>query len=160
MKFEHLVEINDLTNPNILVITRDQLWRGLILRAESPKLFVDYIDECSISDRTEISMQRRLRYGELLIEDQVSFVHLEHVHYDIPSQRDISQSSLRMRIEEPAPNALFVRFVYDNGHTEAEDAENEMVNAYRRSAYEEADVDTIRVIRELAQAGRLDSLPS
>ncbi len=160
MKFEHLVEINDLTNPNILVITRDQLWRGLILRAESPKLFVDYIDECSITDRTEISMQRRLRYGELLIEDQVSFVHLEHVHYDIPSQRDISQSSLRMRIEEPAPNALFVRFVYDNGHTEAEDAENEMVNAYRRSAYEEADVDTIRVIRELAQAGRLDSLPS
>lgn len=160
MKFEHLVEINDLTNPTIPVITRDQLWRGLILRAESPKIFVDYIDECSITDRTEISMQRRLRYGELLIEDQVSFVHLEHVHYDIPSQRDIPQSSLRMRIEEPAPNALFVRFIYDNGHTEAEDPENKMVNAYRRSAYEEADIDTIRVIRELAQAGRLDSLPS
>jgi len=160
MKFEHLVEINDLTNPNIPVITRDQLWRGLILRAESPKIFVDYIDECSITDRTEISMQRRLRYGELLIEDQVSFVHLEHVHYDIPSQRDIPQSSLRMCIEEPAPNALFVRFIYDNGHTEAEDPENKMVDAYRRSAYEEADIDTIRVMRELAQAGRLDSLPS
>ena len=58
MKFEHLVEINDLTTPDIPVITREQLWRGLILRAESPKLFVDYIDECSITERTEIAMQR------------------------------------------------------------------------------------------------------
>ncbi len=160
MKFEHLVEINDLANPSIPIITREQLWRGLILRAESPKLFVDYIDECSITERTEIAMQRRLRYGELLIEDQVNFVHLEHVHYNVPSQRDIPQSSLYMRIEEPAPQSLFVRFVYDNGYTAEDDAENEMYNAYRRSAYQEADIDTIRVIRELAQAGRLDSLPS
>ena len=160
MKFEHLVEINDLANPSIPIITREQLWRGLILRAESPKLFVDYIDECNITERTEIAMQRRLRYGELLIEDQVNFVHLEHVHYNVPSQRDIPQSSLYMRIEEPAPQSFFVRFVYDNGYTAEDDAENEMYNAYRRSAYEEADIDTIRVIRELAQAGRLDSLPS
>lgn len=160
MKFEHLVEINDLTNPAIVVITRAQLWRGLILRAESPKLFVDYIDECSITERTEVSMSRQLRYGELCISDQVSFVHQEHVHYDVPSQKDIPQSSLRMGIEEPAPDALFVRFVYDSGHTAEQDAENDMYNAYRRSAYEEADVDTIRKIRELAEAGRLDSLPT
>ena len=37
MKFEHLVEINDLTNPNIPVITRDQLWRGLIYASGIPK---------------------------------------------------------------------------------------------------------------------------
>lgn len=160
MKFEHLVEINDLTNPAILVITREQLWRGLILRAESPKLFVDYIDECSITERSEVTMSRKLRYGELRIEDQVSFVHQEHVHYDVPAQKDIPQSSLRMSIEEPAPDALFVRFVYDSGHSAEQDAENEMYNAYRRSAYEEADVDTIRLIRELAEAGRLDSLPT
>lgn len=160
MKFEHLVEINDLTNPAAMVITRAQLWRGLILRAESPKLFVDYIDECSITERTEVSMLRELRYGELRIADQVNFVHQEHVHYDVPSQKDIPQSSLRMNIEEPVPGALFVRFVYDSGHTAEQDAENDMYNAYRRSAYEEADVDTIRVIRELAEAGRLDSLPT
>jgi hypothetical protein len=160
MKFEHLVEINDLANPSIPVITREQLWRGLVLRAESPKLFVDYIDECSITERTELSMQRSLRYGDLRIIDQVRFVHQQHVHYDVPSQQDIPQSSLRMSIEEPVSNTLFVRFVYDNGYTAEQDIENEMYNAYRRSAYEEADVDTIRLIRELAEAGRLDSLPS
>lgn len=160
MKFEHLVEINDLTNPAIPVITRDQLWRGLIMRAESPQLFVDYIDECSITERSEVAMTRVLRYGELVIRDQVNFVHHTHVHYDVPSQKDIPQSSLRMSIEEPSPNALFVRFEYDNGQTEQQDKENEMYDAYRRSAYEEADVDTVRVIRDLAESGRLDSLLS
>jgi Domain of unknown function (DUF1857) len=156
MKFEHLIEINDLKNPLTEVITREQLWRGLVLRAESPKLFMDYIDEVSITDRTEVSMKRCLRYGDLIVEDQVSLVHLEHVHYDVAAQKNIPQSSLRMRIDEPAPDALFVRFVYDDGHSAEEDLANEMYNEYRRSAYQEADIDTIRVIREMAEYGRLN----
>ena len=66
MKFEHLVEINDLSNPMIEVITqREQLWRGLVLRAESPKMFVSYIDQVAITDRTEVSMTREIQYGNL-----------------------------------------------------------------------------------------------
>ncbi|MFZ6871657.1 SRPBCC family protein [Undibacterium sp. Di27W] len=160
MKFEHLIEINDFANPMVEVISREQLWRGLVLRAEMPKLFVSYLDDASITDHNEAGMTRTLKYGALEITDRVSFVHLEHVHYDVAAQNDIPQSSLRMRIEEPQPQALFVRFLYDSGHAEAEDAENRMYNEYRKSAYQEADVETIRIIRELAESGRLDALPS
>ncbi|MFZ6731460.1 SRPBCC family protein [Undibacterium sp. Ji42W] len=160
MKFEHLVEINDLGNPAVEVITREQLWRGLVLRAEMPRLFVSYLDDASIMDRNEASMTRTLKYGALEITDRVSFVHLEHVHYDVAAQNDIPPSSLRMSIEEPQPDALFVRFTYDSGNAEAEDAEAKMYNEYRKSAYQEADVETVRIIRELAESGRLDALPS
>ena len=160
MKFEHLVELNDLNNPMILVITREQLWRGLVLRAEAPKLFVPYLDDASITERTEVSMTRTLRYGELLITDQVSLTHLEHVHYHVAAQKDIPQSSLRMTIEEPQEHALFVRFAYDDGNSAADDAANELYNEYRRSAYDEADVETVRLIREMAEQGRLDNLLS
>lgn len=160
MKFEHLVEINDLSNPTIEVISREQLWRGLVLRAEMPKIFVSYLDEASIVDRTEASMTRTLKYGTLEITDRVSFVHQEHVHYDVAAQKDIPRSSLRMSIEEPQPDALFVRFAYDSGNAEPEDAEAKMCNEYRKSAYQEADVETVRIIRELAESGRLDALPS
>ena len=51
MKFEHLIEINDPLNPLMDTLTREQLWRGLVLHAESPKLFVPHLDECTI-DRT------------------------------------------------------------------------------------------------------------
>lgn len=160
MKFEHLVEINDFNNPAVDVITREQLWRGLVMRADSPQLFVDYIDECTITERKEFGMTRSLRYGELVIVDQVELAHLHYVHYAVAAQKDIPQSYLRMTIEEPAPGSLFVRFTYDDGHTAEEDLANEMYNEYRRSAYHEADVDTVRVIRDLAEYGRLDALPS
>jgi hypothetical protein len=156
MKFEHLVEINELHNPLTEVITRAQLWRGLVLRAESPQLFVTYIDEANVTERTEVSMARSLRYGELVIVDTVRLVHLEHVHYAVAEQKDIPQSSLRMSIEEPTPEALFVRFAYDDGHSAAEDLANEVYNEYRRSAYQEADIDTVRLIREMAEYGRLN----
>ncbi|MBY0572188.1 MAG: DUF1857 family protein [Undibacterium sp.] len=159
MKFEHLVEINDLNNPLVYIIQREQLWRGLVLRAKSPKLFVSYLDDAHISQSTDLGMQRVLRYGELEVSDQVRLALLDYVHYDVAAQKDIPQSSLRMTIEEPEQDALFVRFAYDDGHDAEQDAANEMYNEYRRSAYHEADVDTIRVIRELAEAGRLDSLP-
>jgi len=160
MKFEHLIEINDLSNPAIPVITREQLWRGLVLRADSPKLFISYLDESLISERNEVSMQRQLRYGALVVMDHVHFEHLDHVHYHVPAQNEIPQSSLRMTIEEPEANSLFVRFYYDDGNSAALDEESKMVNEYRRSAYQEADIETIRIIRELAQSGRLDVSPS
>ncbi|MHA0111691.1 AtaL-like protein, partial [Klebsiella pneumoniae] len=40
MKFNHLIQINDPLNPLIDSLTREQLWRGLVLRAESPRLFM------------------------------------------------------------------------------------------------------------------------
>jgi hypothetical protein len=32
-----------------------------------------------------------------------------------------------------------------------------MYDDFRRSAYQEADIDTVRILRELAAAGRLDA---
>ncbi|MFZ6848859.1 SRPBCC family protein [Undibacterium sp. RuRC25W] len=157
MKFEHLIEINDVLNPIADFLTREQLWRGLVLRADSPKLFVPHLDETSIIDRTEASMTRTLRYGNLSVTDTVNFVHLEHVHYDVPAQGEIPPSSLRMIIEEPAHEHLFVRFIYENSASVEQDEQEKMYNEYRRSAYLEADIDTVRKIRELAQAGRLDA---
>ncbi|MFC0351354.1 AtaL-like protein [Undibacterium danionis] len=160
MKFEHLVEINDFNNPLIAEISREQLWTGLVMRAEMPQLFMPYIDECHITERAELGMQRRLRYGELIVIDHVTLVHMQHVHYQVPAQNEITESSLKMSIEEPSPGSLFVRFEYDDGQNEEQDTANEMLNEYRNSAYHQADIDTVSMIRELAEAGRLDALPS
>lgn len=160
MKFEHLVEINDLTNPLIDVITRAQLWRGLVMRAESPKVFMPYMDQCIITPIDPLSMSRALHFGELVVEDVVSLTPMECVRCDIQAQGDIAASCLRMQIEEPSPEHLFVRFIYEMQENPGDDAESNMVEKYRQSAYEEADIDTIRIIRELAEAGRLDVQPS
>jgi len=153
MQFEHLIEINDPLNPLIDRLTRDELWRGLVLRAEAPGLFVPHLDECTLTDRSDTRLSRSLRYGELVIHDRVSFDEPHAVRYDVPAQGGIPESSLLMTIEEPQPDALFVRFEYDDGKADSD--EDAFYNEFRRSAYEEADIDTIRVIRQLVQEGRL-----
>jgi hypothetical protein len=155
MKFEHLIEINDPLNPLIDPLSREEVWRGLVLHAESPKLFVPHLDECTISERTDKSFHRRRRFGNLIIEDSVTLKPMEQVRYDIPEQGDISASSLTVTIETPEQHILFVRFRYDDGHDAATDAANAMYDEFKKSAYQEADIDTIRILRELAAEGRL-----
>ena len=158
MKFEHLIEINDLNNSLVPRMTREQLWNGLVLRAEFPKLFVPYLDSCAITSRDLDSLTRTLEFGELKVHDHVQFNFLNFVHYQVPPQGEIPESWMRMTIEEPVPSALFVRFRYDDGHTEAEDLENATYNEFRRSAYVEADIDTIKILREMHEIGRLNNL--
>lgn len=158
MKFEHLIEINDLNNPQFPIFTREQLWNGLVLRAEFPGLFSANLDSCIITSRDFDGLKRTLQFGDLTIHDQIQFNFLNYVHYQVPHQGEIPTSSLRMTIEEPSPSCLFVRFNYDSGHNTAEDKENATYDEYRRSAYVQADIETIAVLREMRSLGRLNNL--
>jgi hypothetical protein len=156
MKFRHLIEINDPLNPLIDPLTREQLWRGLVLRAEAPTLFMPHLDRCDITARTESSLSRKLRYGDVVVHDHVTFSPQEAVVYEVPAQGDIPASSLSMRIEEPEPDIFYVRFEYDDPTPDTAGSIDAYYNEFRRSAYYEADIDTIRIIRQLAEEGRFD----
>jgi hypothetical protein len=157
MKFVHLIEINATDNPLIDPLSREQLWRGLVLRAERPTLFVLALDACEITGRSENGISRTLQFGKLIIHDEVHFAPQQFVRYHVPQQNEIPASDLTMTIEEPAAGALFVRFDYDDHQDTADDAEAEFYNNFRRDAYKESDIDTVRKIRELAMQGQLDA---
>jgi hypothetical protein len=157
MKFEHLIEINDPLNPLIDTLTREQVWRGLVLRAESPKMFVPHLDECTISERTSGSFSRRLRYGELVISDHVQLTPLSEVRVNVPAQGEIAASTLAMTIETPTEGVMFVRFAYDDGQPDSLDEVSKMYDEFKKSAYQESDLDTVRLVRQLAAEGKLDA---
>lgn len=157
MKFVHLIEINAADNPTIAPLSRAQLWRGLVLRAERPTLFVLGLDSCDVTQRTEHGLSRTLQFGNLTVHDEVSFLPQQHVHYHVPQQKDIPASDLTMTIEEPASGALFVRFEYDDHQEASDNAEAEFYDNFRRDAYKESDIDTVRMIRQLAMEGQLDA---
>lgn len=156
MNFAHLIQINDPGNPLVAPLTREQLWHGLVLRAERPTLFVMGLDRCEIIGRSQAGIARRLYFGKLVIEDEVRFFPPLKVHYAVPEQEDIPASGLTMTIEEPQPESLFVRFEYADARVAADTADA-FYDEFRRSAYQEADIDTIRVIRQLAATGKLDA---
>lgn len=155
MKFHHIVEINDPLNPLLESLTRAQVWRGLVLRAEQPGLFMPHLDHCELLGRTENSVVRELRYGTLKIRDTVVYFPQHRIEYRVPPQTDIPASSLTMSIEEPRADCLQVRFDYDDGTVESAGSMDGFYNEFRHSAYKEADLDTISLIRQLAQDGKL-----
>jgi hypothetical protein len=73
MNFEHLVEINSATLP-LFVLSRAQVWAGLVLRAEKPELSLIGLDECLILERGPEILKRELRFGNFHIRDRVRFV--------------------------------------------------------------------------------------
>ena len=97
MNFSHLIQINDPTNPLIEALTREQLWTGLVLRAERPALFVHALDEVHILERNEHTLIRELRFGKAKIRDKVCFENLQQVRYDTDADGDIPAATLVMR---------------------------------------------------------------
>lgn len=155
MNFEHLVEVNDPLNPLIDPLSRDQLWQGLVLRVEQPQLFITGLDKCTILSRENGTLERELQYGKAMVYDRVTLSIDHRVHYEIAATENYVGGTLTMTIEQPDALQLFLRFEYNTTLPETPDGEAEQTREIVKSAYREADLDTVRIIRELARTGRL-----
>jgi hypothetical protein len=160
LNFEHLIQINDPSNPLVEAMTREQLWEGLVLRAEQPQLFVLGLDSCDILTRDGDTMERELHYGQAVVRDRVTLTPQDNVRYDILPTPEHVGGSLTMTIEQPDPLQLFLRFTYrttlpeKDNPTQDEKQTQEIV----KSAYRESDIDTVRLIRQYAH-GRTGENP-
>lgn len=155
LNYEHLVQINDPLNPLLEPLTREQLWQGLLLRAEQPMLFVLGLEGCTILERHEDGFERELDYGPAKVRDRVVLKILESVEYVIAPTAQHVGGSLTMKIEAPDAAQLFVRFIYRTSLPTSDDAEAVRTSEIVKSAYREADIDTVRTIREMAETGKL-----
>lgn len=153
MKFEHLIEVNDLANPLLTPLTREELWFGLLCRAEDARAFLPGLEACDIVERSAHRMVRDLHFGNAVIRDCVTFEPLHWIRFESDANEQHAGGSLTITIEEPEPGAFFLRFAY---HTSLpEGGEDARYAEFVRAAYHRSDVDTVRVIRMLAESGGL-----
>ena len=155
MRFEHLVEINDPGNPTLEPLTADQLWQGLVLRAESPELFMLGLDGAEIVARGDGWIERVLHFGKAKVSDRVVYEPRRAVRYESAATAEHAGGTLTMSIEMPTPSALLVRFIYETTMPNVDASGDDRYAEIVKSAYHEADIDTVRKIREIADTGRL-----
>ena len=153
MNFEHLIQINDLQNPLVETLNRDQVWQGLLHRVEDATPFLPGLESCTILERHADHLLRKLDFGAAVIHDRVTLVEQHWVRFDILPGEQHAGGSLTITIEEPEPGALFLRFAY---HTSLPDqGEDARYAEFVRSAYHQSDLDTVRIIRMIAASGGL-----
>ncbi len=160
MRFEHLVQINDPLQPLLTEVSRAQLWRGLVRRAERPTEFVLGLAGATIDERTDqaglMQFARRLDFGSFTVRDRVRLTADSLCVTEIEAAAEYPASSLTIRIEEPAPGNLFLRFTYESEDRPQENGLDTLTRQLREQAYRSADIDTVWRIRDLAERGELD----
>jgi len=161
MRFEHLIQLNDPLMPLLDLLTREQVWRGLVLRAHDPVFFVMGLESCVIHstlvDGPVETITRTLDFGPFQVNDSVTLTHEQEVDVQVPATDKWPRSRAIIRIEEPEPEALFLRFIYEcDDQTEQETALDEQTREIRQQAYVASDLDTVQRIRELSSpSGKL-----
>ena len=158
MRFEHLVQINDRLMPLLTKVTRGQLWKALVLRAEEPTRFMFVLDACRIDQREStpdgFELHRTLDFGNFVVNDRATLVVPNELVVETRAGATWPASRLTIRIEEPEPESLFLRFVYESD--ESVDTElDTLTDTLRRQAYEAADLDMVVRIRQLVEDGAL-----
>jgi hypothetical protein len=160
VRFEHLIQINDPLMPLLDTLTREQLWRGLVLRAEDPTQFVLGLEIATIHSRRDlgdaVELTRTLDFGSFKVVDRVRLLPQQRSEIHTHAGATWPASRMIIEIEEPQPELLFLRFVYESDETTGAGALDDVTTALRKQAYARADLDTVARIRSLAEDGWLD----
>ncbi|MBW7470850.1 AtaL-like protein [Marinobacter sp. F4218] len=152
MTFEHIVQINDLTKPELPILTRFQIWEGLVLRARRPDKFLVGVEEYEILEQEPAYMKRCLQLPGLQIVDEVRFLPESRIEYRTLPTDAVPAATLVMDIEEPEPESIFIRFRYYSASIENE-GDSMPYDQFLQQAYVLTDIETVQIIRELAGTG-------
>ena len=154
LEFEHIIQVNDLSNDAIAVRSRAQLWRGLILRAQQPDKFNQSLS-CSYKPLSENEFLRTTSAGESSFYERVVLTPQVKIHTGTGDSEQISSESTA-EIEEPEPNSLFIRFTYKR---ELGDSNSEIdIGEHLKSVYVQIDRDAIAMIRVMAENNLFDQV--
>jgi len=151
--FEHVVVVNDPADPQVSDLSREELWFGLLCRAEDPRPFLPGLEACTILERHETSLVRELQFGSAVIRDRVTLVPMESVSFESERTEEHAGGTLTICIEEPAADQLVLRFSYRTTLPES-GGDDSRYAEFVKSAYHQSDLDTVRVIRMIAESGR------
>jgi Domain of unknown function (DUF1857) len=143
---EHIVRINDPNNFAGDWLTREQLWAGLRHTVVTPQVLDESIDAALVQEVVPGRLRREIRRGKHSIADEVELIPNESLRIRADDCGAFAGSTLTMRIEEPAPEMLFVRFTYDL--CGLADVRDEHEDTARCSAYQSSDIERIRAARQ------------
>ncbi|HEU4460582.1 MAG TPA: AtaL-like protein [Methylibium sp.] len=157
MRYEHLLQVTDPLDPAVPPMSRDELWRGLMRRVESPQSFELGPDHCEVEPGADASRRRRsIHFGALRFDDEVHIEPMQRLVFATDPREGTATVGLTISIEEPEPGALFLRFVYAvDEPASGTTVEDQALQRYREQAWLEMDRDMLRTLRQWQREGRL-----
>lgn len=152
-KLTHTLPVND----GPVRLTRDQVWQGLVLKAENPVLFVDAMSACEVIERGDNWLLRDFTLRGEEMQERITFEPQERVTF--VRTRSTSMGSILNEIVTLDDGALGLRFTFEleaDGIEPGSAEEREFAERMAKS-YFQAVGSTLAEIRRRVQAGELDA---
>nr|WP_276510039.1 AtaL-like protein [Niveibacterium umoris] len=131
-------------------LTREQVWAGLMWRVEDPCAFQPALVGCEILSRVGSQVERVLDFGNFRMRDTVHLDTERSVRFESEAEGARPAARLAVTIEEPGEGLMVLRFAYSTTLDDTSEGRDGEYAAYVKAAYHAADIDTVRLIRELA----------
>lgn len=149
LEFEHIIQVNDPSNGELALLSRTQLWEGLMLRARRPDRFNGSL-KVTNKEYAEDEFERIIEVGDYTFHERVMLYPDERIHTQTMEEYEQIEAESITQLEEPEEGYLFVRFTY---RRELEEDGADEVGEHLKSAYLQTDRDAIGLIRSLADQG-------
>jgi hypothetical protein len=143
LEISHKVPVN---GPGQTELTRAQVWRGLVMKAENAVLFVPGMDRCEVLERGEGWLLREAQFQGNVIRERVTFEPERRVHFD---QIEGAEGWIDNLIEEAPDGSLELRFVF--GVPPSEEPRARDLEPVYRKALE----NTMATVRRMVAEGKL-----
>jgi hypothetical protein len=156
MHFVHVIEINDPRRPLLGGLSHEQVWRGLVHRVERPLAFLPQLSGCLIVKHGATDVARDLDFGAFTVRDSVRLEPMQQITVDTEAAPHVPAGRLVIAIEVRGTDHLQLRFTYDVNRKRSADVEMEaQYDQFVQSAYVRADIDSVKIIRNLIDRGAL-----
>jgi Domain of unknown function (DUF1857) len=150
IELSHSVPVNDPDDPDTPVLTRDDVWDGLVMKAENALPFVPKMEKCDVVEQRENYILRDIRFGGDDLREEVTLTPKTKVEFRRVEGRVLGL--IKNEILENANGELELKFSFaleldgvEPGSQEEIEYEENM-----RDAYMGAVVATLGAIRKTA----------
>jgi len=147
--------VNDRNNPEQVILTRDQVWQGLVFKAENAVPFVPGMTACEVRERSGQQLVRECVYKGDRLRERVTFHPPRAVDFERLSGN--VRGTIRNEIEEDENGALHLCFTFSlavQGIAHNSPEEHAYATAMEGD-YVRAIGATLTTIRQLVAEGKL-----
>jgi hypothetical protein len=135
IELSHAVLVNDPADPDAPVLTRDDVWEGLVMKAENALPFVPKMEKCEVVERKDNYILRDIRFGGDDLREEVTLTPKSKVEFRRVEGRVLGL--ITNEILENSAGELELEFSFsleiegvEHGSREERDYEETMRDAY------------------------------
>jgi hypothetical protein len=151
------IPVNDRSDPELPILNRDQVWKGLELKAENALPFVPQMTQCDTIERGNNYLVRNIVLRGEPAGERVTFYPKRMVQFDRLSGNTLG--TIKNEIEEDTSGNLFLRFTFalEREGIAPASAEEEAYARQIEGDYLGAVQATLTAIRRWVKEGTLDA---